>query len=661
MEELANGEARYRAGAFAEAAIAFRQICEAAPDSADAIRMLGLCELKLGRAAIGLELLTKARDLVPADPFAQLHYGLGLHAVGRHQEAAAQFLLCRPLIPDDPAPDLNRAAALFALGQFGAAFDAAQDAATLAPKLPQAHYMAGLALLALGRLDEAERAINLSLQLDSGLADAWVNLGIIRYRGNDIEGAKAAMQQALDIDPLHAGAAANLGGFMRLSGNVEKSEAFLREVLARTPDAAEPRLNLAVALLQEERAGEALTLLDGLATPREPRLAAHWLLQRLLALLQLNRLDEARAVMAAPGEPSPELAPLFAWRQLLFALADGAIARAGAHAYEMEQALASNAVFPEHRITGHFELAGFWSGQRENARAMAHWEKGHRTVGRFQPFSRPDHRALVDATIARFDRARLHDGPRARNRDPAPVFIVGMPRSGTTLAEQIIAAHRNAEGLGERAALPRAFETLGSSISADAVVRVAALETVVLDAAAENYLAELHALAPQAERIVDKMPGNFLFLGLAALMLPGARVIYCARDPRDIGLSIFTYRFYGYHPYAHDLADIGWYMGEHRRLMQHWQSTLPNPLMTVHLKDWVEDFDGTLRRVLDFLDLPYDPACERFYERDSRVLTVSRKQVRQPVNANGIGRWRAFEPQLEPLIAALTEAGVPFE
>jgi hypothetical protein len=159
-------------------------------------------------------------------------------------------------------------------------------------------------------------------------------------------------------------------------------------------------------------------------------------------------------------------------------------------------------------------------------------------------------------------------------------------------------------------------------------------------------------------RIVDKMPGNFNYLGLVALMLPGATIIYCARDPRDIGLSIFTFRFYGYHPSAHDLADLGWYIAQHERLMAHWRAVLPNPMMTVRLEDWVGDFSGTVRRVLDFLDLPYDPACEHFYEQDSRVRTVSRSQVRQPVNARGLGRWRPYERHLQPLIVELAAAGV---
>jgi hypothetical protein len=188
-------------------------------------------------------------------------------------------------------------------------------------------------------------------------------------------------------------------------------------------------------------------------------------------------------------------------------------------------------------------------------------------------------------------------------------------------------------------------------------VRIAALDTPALDAAAARHLSELRVLAPGAARITDKMPGNFRHLGLAALMLPGARVICCDRDPRDIGLSIFTYRFYGNHGYAHDLGDLGWYIGQQCRLMRHWRAILPNPMLTVRLSDWVEDFAGTLRRVLEFLELPYDPACERFHEVQRRVRTVSRTQVQEPINARGLGRWRTYERHLAPLIDALHKSG----
>jgi tetratricopeptide (TPR) repeat protein len=651
---LALGEEQYRAGAYVEAAAIFGKICNENPGFPTPLRLLGLCRLRLGDPQDGLALLEKARALAPFDPYAQLHYGIGLHAVGRHREAAEIFASCRAELPSDPAPHLNLASALLALGQSAAAVDAARRARRRAPKLPQAHYMLGQALLAAGRLGEAATAFSDCLRLAPGFADAWVNLGVVHYRKSEIETAKNAMRRALTAAPGHRAAGANLGAFLRLTGEVEAGETLLRELVARDPVAAEARLNLAADLLQEERPGEALALLDEAPVPTEPRLACHWVLQRSLALLQVGRANEAREALAGIDEVPAVFAPLLLWRRILLALSARDHDTARRLADEMETAIDSRtALLPEHRIMAHYDLAKFWSGQGVADRAFRHWRDGHRQLGRMQPFSRLTTKAFFDAQIAAFSRARLRLRPRAKNRDAAPVFIVGMPRSGTTLAEQIIAAHPQAFGAGERPALGRAYAALGGTEGAS---RIAAIDRKTLDAAAEAYLAELHALAPQADRIVDKMPGNFNYLGLAALMLPGARIIHCARDPRDIGLSIFTFRFYGYHPYAHDLADLGWYIGEYNRLMAHWYTALANPILTVQLTDWVNDFTGTLRRVLDFLGLPYDADCERFYEQDSRVRTVSRSQVRQPVNARGIGRWRPYEKELQPLIAELKQA-----
>ncbi len=657
-DAIALGEARYRAGAYGEAAAIFSRIGEHMPAHAGALRLLGLCRLRLGEPDAALDLLGRALALAPADPFAQLHFGLGLHAVGRHAEAAAQFRACAPLLAEDPAPYLNLASALLALGEARAALDAARRARRRAPNMPQTHYTLGLALLACERFAAAAEAFTAAVRLAPGFAEAWVNLGVARYRMSDINAAKTAMRRALSAAPGHRAAAANLGAFLRLTGEVEEGEAVLRGLLARDPEAAEARLNLAVDLLQEERSGEALALLDEQPAPGEPRLARHWALQRTLALLHQGRTEEARDALARMGEVSADLRPLLLWRRVLLALADDDEGGARAFAGDMEAALgATLALVPEHRIMAHFDLARFWSQRRDADRAFPHWVEGHRLLGRMQPFSRAATRAFHDATIARFDHLRFSAGPRAQNSDSTPVFVVGMPRSGTTLAEQIIAAHPKAFGAGERVALGRTFTALGGGDSAAAAARIAALDQAALDHAAAAYLGELRALAPGAARIVDKMPGNFAYLGLAGLILPGARIIHCARDPRDIGLSIFTYRFYGYHPYAHDLADLGWYIAEHARLMAHWRDALPNPILTVHLKDWIEDFTGTLRRVLAFLDLPYDPACERFYEQDSRVRTVSRAQVRQPVNASGLGRWQPYERHLKPLFVALAEGG----
>ena len=606
----------------------------------------------------------------------------GVSGGSSHGEAAADLASPESRPADLPAPpDLNKerreaeAAGIhlpflkasiehLGRGEVHAALEAASEACRRAPDLPQPHYAYGHAWLAANEPARAEQAFAAALQLAPTWADAWINYGLARYRQGAIEDAKTAMRQALRNAPGHAAASANLGAFLRITGESEAAEALLRATLARDPNNAGARLNLAADLLQEERAGEALALLSEAEPPTtDLRAARHWHLQKSLALLQLRRAAEAKAVLetlAALGPLPPELAPLWHWREVLLALAEGDSFRARKAAARMEAALdemGPEAVL-EHRIMARYDLAKFWSGQNAPARAFPHWVAGHALLKRSQPFSREAHRAFIDANIAAFDAKRFAEGPRAHNGDLAPVFIVGMPRSGTTLCEQILAAHAQAHGAGERSALGAAFAGLGDGRdSAEVVQRIASRDGQTLDGAAARYLADLHAVAPDKARIVDKMPGNFYYLGLVGLLLPGAKIIHCVRDPRDIGLSIFTFRFHGAHGYAHDLSDLGWYIGEHDRLMAHWRAVLPNPILTVRLADWVEDFDGTLAKALAHLDLPPDPNCARFYEAESRVRTVSRAQVRQPVNTRGLGRWRAYPGELAPLIAELERAG----
>lgn len=560
--------------------------------------------------------------------------------------------------PAQPSSPLARGIALLTAGRPREALEAASAACFAEPALPEAHYLYGQCWGALGEYAAAERAAAEAVRLRPGWADAWVDYGVARYRRGALGDAVAAMREALLRAPDHPAATANLAAFLRLAGGGEAAAELLRGRLARDPADVGARLNLAADLLQEERADEALALLDGAAPPGDSAAPRHWHLQRALALIQLGRAAEARAALAAFDTlgPAPAgMVPLRLWRAALLARAegdpDGAAAAANAMAGALD-AMGPEGV-PEHRIMGHYDLAKFWSGRGETARAFAHWREGHRLLAPGQPFSRRDHLAHLIANVETFTVERFAAGPRASNRDSAPVFIVGMPRSGTTLCERILAAHRDVHGAGERTALGDCFDALADGDTPEGVARLAGLGVEALDAAAERYLAALHALAPEAARVVDKMPGNYLRLGLVGLMLPGAKVIHCTRDPRDIGLSIFTFRFHGSHGYAHDLGDLGWTIRQQARLMAHWRDALPNGVLTVALSDWVADFDGTLARVLAYLDLPPDPNCARFNEVGERSRTVSRSQVREPINARGIGRWRAYAAELAPLIAEL--------
>jgi len=655
--DLGTAIAAYQGGAFLAAAGFFDAALERDPDNPVALRLRGLALVRAGRVSEALPSLARSRRLAFAEPLSHLHYGIGLREAGQHARAAAVFRRATMLAPREPACWVNFSATLLAVGRTKAARAAARRAVALAPRLADTYYALGMAEITADNVTGARAAFLGATRLRPAFADAWVNLGLACYRLGNVPAAIEAMRAALRAVPGHGAATANLAAFRMFRGDGAGSLKQLRELVARDPACVAGRINLANVMLLEDDPDEALALLE--APPPPGRDGAHWRAYRSLALLTLGRVEAGRAELDAI-ENSYDAELLILWRRVLLAVHDGDAAGAEVLTERLEALAADESSgFVESRIIAYFELARFHDARARPDRAFALWRAGRRLAARLQPFSRVEHAGFVSASMTAFTRERLRDGACAANTDPAPVFVVGMPRSGTTLTEHILAAHPMVHGAGERAALSHTSRGLvGLSEDADWVRRLAAVDASTLSEAADRYLAELHALAPDARRVVDKLPGNARILGFAGALLPGARIIHCRRDPRDIALSIFQIRFFGMHPYAHDLADLGWYIAEHEKLMAHWREALPGRILEVSLTDWVDDFPATLRRVLAFLDLPYDAACETFHTQDRKVRTASAQQVRQPINARGIGRWRRYAADLAPAIAELTLAGL---
>jgi len=239
-----------------------------------------------------------------------------------------------------------------------------------------------------------------------------------------------------------------------------------------------------------------------------------------------------------------------------------------------------------------------------------------------------------------------------------PVFVVGMPRSGTTLVEQIIAAHPGAVGCGELPDIALMAQRLPQRLAAEQrwPAHPAAIEREVLREEAGRYLALLERKAgPGVARAVDKAPLNFFHVGLIAALFPQARVVWCRRDPRDVALSIFSENFALQAQYATDLADIGYFHRIHERLMRHWQASNALPIIEIDYARLVQDFEGTTRQLIEFLGLPWDPACLDFHASARAVQTPSRWQVRQPIYTGSLGRWRKYAAWLSPLLAELAD------
>lgn len=250
-----------------------------------------------------------------------------------------------------------------------------------------------------------------------------------------------------------------------------------------------------------------------------------------------------------------------------------------------------------------------------------------------------------------FLRARAGWGDDSR----VPVFIVGMPRSGTSLAEQILSSHPEVHGAGELNYIHDIANQLMFSLGDAALFaeKVVGLDRAAAKALAGQYLRKVSAFSPDAARITDKMPHNFTFLGLIALLLPGARIIHMRRSPLDNCFSIYSNMFSAAHGYANDLRTLGDYYVEYARLMDHWRQVLPGRIHEVRYEDLVADQEGVTRRMLDFIGLDWHPACLEFFANARSVSTISRWQVRQPIYRTSVDRWRPYERHLGPLIEAL--------
>ncbi len=316
----------------------------------------------------------------------------------------------------------------------------------------------------------------------------------------------------------------------------------------------------------------------------------------------------------------------------------------------------SNATQPtDERLSAGFALGALLDAAGDYEAAFATYASANRlayesftTTG--NRFDIAQFRRGIDQIRAAFVPATFEATKDWGNPSEGPVFIVGMPRSGTTLVEQILASHKQVHGAGERKDI---FE-IEARLEGDTSGRPPSeWDQAVVRREAAAQIARLQALGGSAERVVDKLPDNILQLGLIAVLFPNARVIICRRDPRDICLSCFFQRFRDGMAWTYDLADTAARTSEIERLTAYWHSVLPLRMMEVHYETLVGDLEGESRRLIDFLGLDWDDACLSFHATERAVQTASFWQVRQPLYASSAGRWRHYQPHIRPVLDGL--------
>jgi tetratricopeptide (TPR) repeat protein len=481
-------------------------------------------------------------------------------------------------------------------------------AARLAPKVGFHHECAGYALEALGREAEAITAYRTAMACGS-VPTVHERLAQLYMAGERHPEAIVCFRKAAgEGEP--ARRAVNLAMALRLEGQDEEAIATLNRAIHEGGDTPANRMALADALRQRGEFREALEHLEAATegTPQEAAAAYH-------AIAHSKRLTEADRAMVAP------LKALLEYRSM----------PRSAH----EQA--------------HFALGKIHNDLGEYEAAMRHYDAANRLAGQRRRFDRSQFGASVSRVIASAGAELFAEHGGQGNPSERPVLIVGMPRSGTTLVEQILSSHKDVAGGDELPFWNRAAQAFGQ-LTDEAAIRQ------WLGATAEQYLAELERAGPGARRVTDKTPGNFLWLGLLHLALPQARIIHCRRHPVDTCLSNYFTLFMAPLPYAYDKGDLAFYYRAYRRMMAHWREVLPKAtLLEVDYEALVSDPEPNIRRMIEFLGLDWDPACLKPEENRRTVRTASLWQVRQKTYRDSVERWRRYEPWLGELASLLDE------
>ena len=554
-----------------------------------------------------------------------------------------------------------------------------------------------------GRTDEARRLYRRTLERAPNEPEALHWLGVLEYKDDNPTAALSLLERAVAHTPQTAPAAAQryyhlaevqrgldrhdearvnyrravagmpkmadihfgLGcSLLALNEMAGAAEAF-RQALALAPEDAEAEDGLAQSLAGSERFEEALAHYDKALTAEPGRPAIHC--NKGLCLQHLGRFAEAAAAHRQALALDPDFANAHFNLVLLGESVGGEpVGRAAADGEDrgttdrLEALLQRPDLDAAARVTAEFTLARHLDKAGEADRAFAHFSRANALKAQSLPTAF-DGAALVDyidRLLATFD-APFFAARRGWGKDdPLPVLVVGMPRSGTTLVEQILASHGQAHGAGELKWFRQLTGSLQERLSSKRSYPHCAAEVTPALAGelAEDYLTDLRRRAPEARRVVDKMPANALRLGLVALLLPGTRVIHCRRDPRDTCLSCYFNVFAQGQSFSYDLRHLGLVYRQYERAMAHWAEVVPIPILEVDYEAVIEDTEAQVRRLLDFCGLAWDARCLNFHETARPVRTASFHQVRQPLYATSVGRWRPYAHHLGPLIEALESA-----
>jgi tetratricopeptide (TPR) repeat protein len=481
---------------------------------------------------------------------------------------------------------------------------ALKKATELLPNDAESHSNLALALQDLGQLDAAVASCRRALLIRPDFAEAHNNLSNALRELRQLDAAAESCRRALEIKPDLAEAHHSLGVVLRNQGCIAEAEVSCRRALEIKPDLS-----------------GAITFMAELQADKGKFTEAETLFRRAIAIKPES--PEAWAGIAGIRKMTNDDGD---WLTAAQKIVESALPA-------RSEACLRYAIGKYHDDVNDFEHA-FINYQRANELSKLYGTK----------YNRQQQTLVVDVLSSVYGRDLIRGEQANANPSARPVFIVGMPRSGTSLAEQILASHPAVFGAGELG-----FWKSASTIHAPSMLN-GQVDGGVLGKLAGNYLKLLQGFSADAMRVIDKMPDNFLHLGLIHAAFPNARIIHMQRNPIDTCLSIYFQNFNRSHVYANDLDDLAHYYTEYFRVMEHWRATLPDhAILHVPYEGLVDDHEGWSRKMVEFIGLPWDARCIDFHQCVRTVSTASNWQVRQKINKSSVQRWRNYEKFVDPL------------
>jgi len=495
-----------------------------------------------------------------------------------------------------------------------------------------------------GQLKEAAEYYRQTLILQPDYIEAHYNLGVTLYDLGRLEEAAASFSRAITLQPAYAEAHCNLANIFMTQGRLDEAVGSYRKALSLKPDYTDAHYNLGVSLLARGKTEEAAASFQQ-ALSLEPDFAeAHCNLG--IASKELGLMDDAVASFRKALQLKPDYARAYNGLALIvkFRTFDNDI-------QAMENLYVGKAdISTADRIDLGFALGKAYADLEDYDRSFAFILEANRLKRTTYEYSIREEHLFLQRIKKTFspDFLAAHHG--VGSQDKTPIFIVGMPRAGTTLVEQILASHPLVFGAGELEDLRLVINGICVGAAARQFPEcVMDLEMDAFNKMGEDYVGRIRDYAEEAGYITDKMPYNFFRVGFIKTVLPNARVIHCTRNPMDNCLSIFKNDFRGTHGYAFDMTELGQYYNLYRDLMAYWEKVLPGFMHTVQYENMVSDQRNQTKSLLDFCGLPWDDACLEFHKTERKVSTASFAQVRQPIYSDSVELWKRYEKQLEPL------------